>query len=456
MSAVRLEWKKSRRSVFENRSKFLTFSKKLWFFPESCLFPVQSGFFYDFCLLFLVFLKFQKGFFCIFFKKIVKSCCFLLFDMLLIEIVLEGIPKSGKKDKDFMETTYFPSYARVSPEETQKYRVINARLEDGTKPPKNYMNYVVNPVTIVAAFAVNCFVFQFGDINRITAITHNFLDARVRKTWAVVANVILAAVFYGCSAQKDRKGIVSMTVIAWIFAGAFHPGNLKLVGIVFLLVLVRNIVQFAKAKDFETFELSKESMTLDEAYVHTWGTAGGHVGANTDFGDLAEIGAQGEIRLGSFLEALTNEYPFVRVFHGLCFTPDKRGADIDHIAVIGEKVYLLDAKNWRVADYEWSPNGKIGRDGGYFFPGCEVHMDSALQKWERYLAGYTGRVFSRIVLSGRETKDRQYRVNNNNAPTPVLMRTIDMEMRELSNEAANMKDPFVDAALLERIRKQLQ
>lgn len=219
------------------------------------------------------------------------------------------------------------------------------------------------------------------------------------------------------------------------------------------LVVCRNITQERWNVDEE---LSNPTDIGWDVYQHSFGVPGGHVGANTDFGARAGIGAQGERNVADVLSGVTVAYPFVRVFHGLCFTPGKKGADIDHIVVIGHKVFLIDAKFWKYGEYTFS-HGEFLRNGEYF-RGGKVHMDAAGKMWWKYLH----RPVRPIIVLAQEDSSK-YTVDPDElsfgwlAHGPVPIMTIDDMGKMLMKEAAKAsRHPFVDVGLIGKIRSQLQ
>lgn len=117
---------------------------------------------------------------------------------------------------------------------------------------------------------------------------------------------------------------------------------------------------------------------------HIYGTAGGHIGSASQFVQTADVGAAGEKILGEYLNKLAAKRTDMYVFHGLCFTPGKPGADVDHAVVIGNDVLLIDAKLWKSASYKFNAARQVMRNGK-LFSGSDVHMDDALRKWRGYL-----------------------------------------------------------------------
>ncbi len=83
-----------------------------------------------------------------------------------------------------------------------------------------------------------------------------------------------------------------------------------------------------------------------------WGNPGGHLfsGKNTFTARNATLGFGGEILTSQLIDVFA-AIPGVRVVHGL--VPGAGEADVDHAILCGNRVVLVDAKNWAGGDYYW-------------------------------------------------------------------------------------------------------
>lgn len=176
-----------------------------------------------------------------------------------------------------------------------------------------------------------------------------------------------------------------------------------------------------------------------------WGEAGAHAEAGP-FGELSKVGAEGEKLLGAALETLTQQFPYVRVFHGVRFTPGRDGADIDHVVLVGDSVYIVDAKNWAHDRYWWQ-SGRIHRTTSAF----DNHMLAAIDKWSPLVPDAT--LMARIVFTKEDPY--LYRIDNSNAPDNICLATIDSLMSELRLIAAHSR-PVVDRRLVRVLVDELQ
>lgn len=174
---------------------------------------------------------------------------------------------------------------------------------------------------------------------------------------------------------------------------------------------------------FSQSEYDEARAELESSEKRIFGTPGSNVGGS-NFGDLGEIGAIGERKVGKALEAIAEKYENAMVFHGLRFDPHNKNsrADIDHAILIGRHLYKVDAKMWSAGSYEISEPRRHGYDShyyqeslptshtilrdGYPFDGGNVKLASSTKKWQDFGINETGSI---ICLTGKGP----YEVENN-------------------------------------------
>ena len=262
------------------------------------------------------------------------------------------------------------------------------------------------------------------------------------------------------SALALRATLPSILVsifLSFIYFGLPHSGASTLLLVTFYIAVVVGVRnRFAKGGNDTALRYRGKGglATLEQSMKPTWGTAGAHIGSNTAFGEAAKVGAKGEVAVGDALEAFARNYPYVRVFHGLCFTPGKKGADVDHVVLIGDKVILVDAKYWAYGNYYWNSDGTVSRDG-HAFQGGEVHMDSALGKWRAFLGRHASYMDARITVAKSPTGNLTYTVDNSKAPRGVELTTIPALIDNLKAIADNT-EPVVNRRLVYLISGELQ
>lgn len=277
---------------------------------------------------------------------------------------------------------------------------------------------------------------------------------------------------YGLLRWTLRHGYLSLLaslMVGWVIYATWFTGLNTIFFMLTQLLLAAIEINNRRGESFseniqKTWRSSKSgaspagAASINDSLRPIWGTAGANIAAHRDFGEKAAIGAQGEALVGEALNDFAKTYPHVRVFHGLCFTPGKRGADVDHAVIIGNFVYLIDAKYWSFASYSWRNNGvttAVTKNNEYF-SGSNVHMDAAVEKWQRYM-GATGRVTSRIALAKTENARGKYSysISNIGHPKGVELSSIKTLMEELE-EAVRSGDVYVDRFVVQLVKQQLQ
>lgn len=90
------------------------------------------------------------------------------------------------------------------------------------------------------------------------------------------------------------------------------------------------------------------------------GKAGGAIGGNTKFSSYATAaGAKGEAILGQTMIAFFKKHNVpAHIYHGVYY-PGSREADIDHVIVVGQAVYLVDAKLYKADTYWLDKNSTV-------------------------------------------------------------------------------------------------
>lgn len=273
----------------------------------------------------------------------------------------------------------------------------------------------------------------------------------------VVTTVLLAVITYFLGKWSLRGTWPGMLTTAFVglvlFPTPFFRDVFTPLFMVFMAAaLLKGLQQRLRGGNFLRSSGSEVGLaTREESLRSTWGVAGGHVARNKAFGTAGQVGAEGEVKVGQALRSLTDRYPFVRVFHGVRFTPGKEGPDIDHVVLVGNKVFFVDAKNWLVSSYTWAA-GEVLRQGTSF-AGGDVHMDAAMEKWLPLLQGVAP-VTSRIALSKEETSSYRYHLDNRGAPRGVALVTLPDLMAELESTAA-ATPPLVNRRLVYLFAQEL-
>lgn len=206
-------------------------------------------------------------------------------------------------------------------------------------------------------------------------------------------------------------------------------------------------------------------MVVKDLESSVWGVAGAGIGSSSvGTESTRKAGSDGEAYFGKYLNDFAARHGHVRVFHGCKFNPyGGTDADVDHIVVIGDKVFLLDSKNWKFADYSWEQTEEYDYQlkknthrvlrNGHAFAGGDVHMEAAEAHWRnwldripRYGSKSKWDVRSYIVMT-KESKDNYYNIDNSRSPhASTTLNNIQGIMAILENEAQNTR--FINRYLL--------
>jgi hypothetical protein len=137
-----------------------------------------------------------------------------------------------------------------------------------------------------------------------------------------------------------------------------------------------------------------------------FGTPGASLYTADNLGaEARQAGIEGEQRVAQELERLANLYPNTYIFHSVKL-PGKVG-DIDHLVIQGNKMLLVDSKNWKhdasyhifhstfEADY-------ITRDGEEFLGG-EIHLTRQIAEWQVEFMDSSLDVQGVLVIANRKS-----------------------------------------------------
>lgn len=224
------------------------------------------------------------------------------------------------------------------------------------------------------------------NFNLINFLVVSLLGLYLGDQWAFAVLAIITGIG---AFSNERRPLASPGFVLVFFALIFNQPIWIVVGLAQIVAAIKlKIARPATKRPRSSTAAGSDSskyagFSMDR---HIYGTAGGHIGSANQFGQTADVGAAGEKILGEYLNKLAAKRPDMYVFHGLCFTPNKRGADVDHAVVIGQTVLLIDAKLWKSASYKFNSARQVTRNGK-LFSGSDVRMDDALRKWTKYLSG---------------------------------------------------------------------
>jgi hypothetical protein len=138
--------------------------------------------------------------------------------------------------------------------------------------------------------------------------------------------------------------------------------------------------------------------------LRVFGTPGASLFTAYDLDEGArDAGIRGEQKVAQELERLAALYPNMYVFHSVKL-PGQIG-DIDHLVVQGDKMMLVDSKNWKgnaaYNVYHSDEDGDyITRDGNNFVGG-EIHLRRQMNDWQREFRHANLRVSATLVMANR-------------------------------------------------------
>lgn len=143
---------------------------------------------------------------------------------------------------------------------------------------------------------------------------------------------------------------------------------------------------------------------LDERRV--FGTPGASLYSATNLDTQAvEAGIDGEVRVAQELERLAAIYPNTYVFHSVKL-PGKMG-DIDHLVVQGNKMLIVDSKNWKhdaaYHIYHSTFEADFLTRDGETFSGGEIHLTRQIAEWQVEFMDSSFDVQGVLVIANRKS-----------------------------------------------------
>lgn len=158
------------------------------------------------------------------------------------------------------------------------------------------------------------------------------------RTVSIIASALVGFIFFMGVSTGINSAVLVMTLLLTLFISSQQVGAQR-----FPQRAPMGTPHWAQAPGTPKASAMADIPT---SLKRVWGFAGMHIGSNTTFGEAAQIGAKGEKIVGEALNMWASRNEHVRVFHGLCFTPGKTGADVDHAVLINNRLILVDSKYW--------------------------------------------------------------------------------------------------------------
>lgn len=184
--------------------------------------------------------------------------------------------------------------------------------------------------------------------------------------YTILALPVFLLIFLMIAGKKSNiaRGILYVSYGLMISGGLFTATN-SIYGIGFIAYVV--ILALISELYFHKSQLSVVTVTSDSIvstippYISenkVFGIAGDLSSARGKFSDKnIELGEEGEVRTAAMLNELL-VIPGTRIFHGVRW-PGSDNADIDHIAINGRKIALIDSKMWSGNTHTITSNGAV-------------------------------------------------------------------------------------------------
>lgn len=173
--------------------------------------------------------------------------------------------------------------------------------------------------------------------------------------------------------------------------------------------------------------------------------------AGNRFGINASVGACGEALVGNKLINNFSRVPGSALFNGVKFKPNGSGqADVDHALVLGNTVYLVDAKYYKSGTYRELPGGKIQGifDNGKTFT-YNNKMNTANSLWKSSVP-YGTRVSPKSFVAIEGGQKRIERIKN----SPIFIGTTEEVVNEIRKDYSRHGSNTTNSDKLKQFVKQ--
>ena len=178
--------------------------------------------------------------------------------------------------------------------------------------------------------------------------------------WWALAGIAILALAFTLVAMIDLEG--PDVIPRWI-AGTGLWGVALFIAPQIVTVLVRRKRVRDNARMNSLLVEGDRQLDIDldarASATRRWGTPGRVSGGR--FGRNADIGNIGERITERHLSTWFGQVPAARVFHGLRW-PGTQNADIDHAVLVGDRLAVIDTKNWKRSRYYWD-GSSLFREG---------------------------------------------------------------------------------------------
>lgn len=106
------------------------------------------------------------------------------------------------------------------------------------------------------------------------------------------------------------------------------------------------------------------------------GTPGASLGTSGFSDEQVAAGVAGERNTARILDDFARRHDSVIVFHSVRWNMNGAPYDIDHVVVVGQRVFFLDSKNWSKGNYTMLASGDTVIKDGVSIPNGAIHIQS--------------------------------------------------------------------------------
>lgn len=288
-----------------------------------------------------------------------------------------------------------------------------------------------------AIFTTHLLLGMRVDANSIPAITSQLLAA-----WAA-----MTALKHLTTAHPQAQLIQTASLAAFATLGSeFH----------WYAVPALTIIAVTRSHDLLRAYLDRREARKGTTYPMpsmAFGAPGGVTKAAGLYGKAAvAAGARGETATAKILDHLL-DIPGTTVLHGLKF-PGSANADVDHAAVNGRVVVLIDSKQFRGGEYAWADGEGTVIENTKTGTRYANHMASARRGYRRILGNRT-EVYAIVLMHGKGAT-----VGRNKTADGVLLATAQDAMaaigRILDQEHADTRGKTDNSRTVGRLLLQMK
>lgn len=168
----------------------------------------------------------------------------------------------------------------------------------------------------------------------------------------------------------------------------------------------------------------------------------------------AQAGNNGELKTARMLDDLVR-IPGTRVFHGVKL-PGSESADIDHIAVNGDKIVLIDSKMWSGIEHHLDNKGEVTTttQSGSFYSRGVMKLPNAVSAMIELYSGYT--VTGMIAIHAPDGSIPAISKDDKTPQSDILIADAELAVESIAAWFSQDNPAIVDMGLLKNIKSYLK